>query len=369
MRLLKLDFDKNRVYGLDILRAIAILFVVIEHGGNFFPESISNTQKSFLLDGVSIFFVLSGFLIGKILLQTLEKEQLSSKTLLNFWKRRWFRTLPNYFLILILLYVFSLFSIIQKPGQIFKYVLFIQNFHTQHPSFFPEAWSLSIEEWFYIIAPIITFSSILLFKTNTKKAILIACCSILFLSVISRYYTYSTMTHADFYEWDEVFRKQVIMRLDSIMFGVLASYIYYYHEFIWNKYKTSCFVLGILLIVIQKIYSSCTDFNLNPYNYIYSFSIYALAFAMLLPLLNNLKTGTGVIFKTLSGISIISYSMYLLNLSVVQLSIIENINWFSLTGIYLVIIKYIFYWAFTIIGSIVLYKYYELPFMKLRDNI
>lgn len=169
MQLLKIEFDKNRIYGLDILRAIAILFVVIEHGGNFLPEKLSKIQLSLLIDGVSIFFVLSGFLIGGILIKTLETQKASLKTLFNFWKRRWLRTLPNYFLILITLYILSIFSIVQKPQEIIKYVFFIQNFNAQHPSFFPEAWSLSIEEWFYIIIPIIAGSIILLFKAQEKR--------------------------------------------------------------------------------------------------------------------------------------------------------------------------------------------------------
>ena len=55
---------ENRILGLDILRAIAILCVVIIRSSNFMPESFIRIIQYIAFDGVSIFFVLSGFLIG-----------------------------------------------------------------------------------------------------------------------------------------------------------------------------------------------------------------------------------------------------------------------------------------------------------------
>src|SRR5689334_3382371 len=94
---LKLEIDEKRVYGLDILRAAAILFVVILHGKNVLPHAGRDFLQLFVFDGVTIFFVLSGFLIGGVLIKILEKQTATFKTLLNFWQRRWFRTLPNYY--------------------------------------------------------------------------------------------------------------------------------------------------------------------------------------------------------------------------------------------------------------------------------
>ena len=93
--------SNSRVFGLDILRALAILFVVLEHGNLLLPLQISSVIHFVIFDGVTLFFVLSGFLIGGILLKTLNKQDHTPKTIFNFWKRRWFRILPNYFLILV----------------------------------------------------------------------------------------------------------------------------------------------------------------------------------------------------------------------------------------------------------------------------
>ena len=53
---------KNRIYGLDILRALAIIFVVYGHAQKFAPEWLKDVYTIPLYDGVAVFFVLSGFL-------------------------------------------------------------------------------------------------------------------------------------------------------------------------------------------------------------------------------------------------------------------------------------------------------------------
>ena len=137
----KINIDSDRVYGLDILRAIAIMFVAIGHGSNLLPKKFATIIDSFVFDGVSIFFVLSGFLIGRILISKITKEGINFKILMTFWKRRWFRTLPNYFLILILLCVLNLsFNPEFDFRKIYKFFFFSQNITESHPAwFFPEA--------------------------------------------------------------------------------------------------------------------------------------------------------------------------------------------------------------------------------------
>ncbi|HUM52796.1 MAG TPA: acyltransferase family protein, partial [Chitinophagales bacterium] len=99
---IEIDY-KNRIYGFDIMRAIGILIVVYAHGRSmmqFFPvfNNFISVIGFWLMD---LFFVLSGYLIGMILIKFYEKEKtFNLKTAYNFWIRRWFRTLPNYYLVL-----------------------------------------------------------------------------------------------------------------------------------------------------------------------------------------------------------------------------------------------------------------------------
>src|SRR5436190_15587708 len=98
-----MNSELKRVYGLDILRAVAILLVVLIHGTALIGESpIGMFTYLKIPDGVNLFFVLSGYLIGTILSKHITTEKFTLKPLLNFWQRRWFRTLPNYYLFLLI---------------------------------------------------------------------------------------------------------------------------------------------------------------------------------------------------------------------------------------------------------------------------
>src|SRR5690606_10309411 len=96
----KIDLT-SRVWGLDIMRAIAIMTVLISHSSQFILDGSSSLMYHSGVAGVEIFFVLSGFLIGGILIKVFQKEY-SLNNILNFWKRRWIRTIPNYYLALLI---------------------------------------------------------------------------------------------------------------------------------------------------------------------------------------------------------------------------------------------------------------------------
>jgi hypothetical protein len=68
-----------------------------------------------------------------------------------------------------------------------------------------------------------------------------------------------------------------------------------------------------------------------------------LSFLLILPFFSYIKTGKGVVFKIITTLSYVSFSIYLINLNLVQLFIINNINFGSLSGNYLIIVKYFLY--------------------------
>jgi len=371
--LLKVAINPNRIYGLDILRAVAILFVVLEHGRDLYPEFISTFSRYIGFDGVSIFFVLSGFLIGSILIRTLEDSSSNKRQLLNFWIRRWVRTLPNYFLILTVLIVLS--ATIEGNfdfGYVKSLFYFSQNLYSHDVFFFPEAWSISIEEWFYLLVPIVLFTAVRVFKLRTKHVVLAT--SILIIVIITylrleRFNTTPLVNGLNY--WDLAFRKQVFMRLDSIIYGVLGAYFMYYWFALWSKRKGLVFLLGILILVAQRYFEHHHFDNFGLYTCVFSFSVNAFGTLCLLPFLNNLKSGSGFVFRSLTYISLISYSMYLINLMLVKSWIVQRgIPWKSigLNADMQVIFQSTAYWSITIVLSILLYKYFELPVMKLRDS-
>lgn len=370
--LLRIELNPNRIYGLDILRAMAILFVVVGHGENLMPPARYKYVNYFVLDGVSIFFVLSGFLIGGILIKILDKNGLNVPLVLNFWKRRWFRTLPNYFFILFLLFTLNLlfnedFVLLTK----LSYVIFSQNLFYIHPNFFPEAWSLSIEEWFYLLLPLIMLLAIRVFKVSARRALLMTAIGILVVVTLFRYVRYVELDIDSHLLWDKTFRKQVITRLDSLMFGVIGAYVYYYFESYWGRFKKIAFALGIFLFLVVK-FNLFRFEALGVYKCVFSFTFISVATLLLLPLLNSIRNGKGMLFRAITYISLISYSMYLINLIVVQKWILGSMDWSyleSVNGYLYLLTRYSLFWFFTIVLSILIYKFYEVPMTSLRDKV
>lgn len=148
--------NASRVFGLDLIRAFAIVSVLLGHGYSFVSELIPSKYYLFFLpDGVAIFFVLSGFLIGRIVINQFCLNDFGFKSFLNFYLMRWFRTLPAYFFVLSLLIVLYRNCGYGVLPDVWKYYFFVQNILSPHPVFFAEAWSLSVEEIFYLFFPVV----------------------------------------------------------------------------------------------------------------------------------------------------------------------------------------------------------------------
>lgn len=369
-KLFKIDIDTSRIFGLDILRALAIMFVVIEHGSYLLPKKLRRISDFFVFDGVSIFFVLSGFLIGGILIKLIDKNGFNFSVLKTFWIRRWYRTLPNYFLILLILCILN-FSFRNgfTLGSVYRYFIFSQNLFQIHPSFFPEAWSLTIEEWFYLIFPILIFFTFLFKKSYKKSLLYVALIVIVFITAF-RFYRFSHVDIKGISDWDLIFRKQVITRLDSLMFGVIGAYISYFYKSLWIKFKTPLLFVGILIFIASKFILPNFTSIIGVYNCVFSFTLISIGSLSVLPFLSELKTSSRLLFKPITYISLISYSMYLLNLSIVQFWIIGNIPWNKITdnGYLIVISNYSIYWLLVIGLSILIYKYFEIPMISLRER-
>lgn len=138
---------------LDTLRALAILMVLATHiANNFIGASPLAKALSVGGRGVDLFFVLSGFLLGSQLFR--EANQTGTIQISRFWIRRWLRTLPAYYAILL-----ATFAQLAGTGQSalidWRYLLFLQNY-MEHRPFLGVTWSLCVEEHFYLlIAPAI----------------------------------------------------------------------------------------------------------------------------------------------------------------------------------------------------------------------
>lgn len=368
MKFFSLDADRNRVFGLDLLRFFAIIFVVLGHSKILVPEQYDYLIGKFILDGVSIFFVLSGFLIGRILINQLIQHKTKVSDLLTFWKRRWIRTLPAYLVVLIFLVIYTyLLKPNRLPSDFYKYFFFLQNFNVPQPAFFSESWSLSIEEWFYLSMPIIFM---LVFSIRKKySAILFVIISIIALIIFYRYHLYQTRDISTFTKVDLNILRQVVPRLDAIMFGVLGAYLSLFHQKLWTlmSKKWMVFIAFIILYLLKQFNS-----NYDTFYYIVILPAFkSFAVLLMLPFLSSYKLSkTNFISQSITFISLTSYSMYLVNRTIVIEIIIKYGLNNNLSGNHIFedswIPEYILFWVLTLLLSFLMYKLIEKPFLKLR---
>jgi len=177
------------IKGLDSLRAVAVILVIIWH---WYPQDYSiHTFIGGIIHtllptgefGVSLFFVLSGFLITEILLLNKSSEEKNYSIIKNFYIRRALRILPIYYLAIFFV------NIIRFPidGGHYGYILtHTYNFLVIKEGSWPSLghlWSLSVEEQFYLIWPLL----ILLIPNNKLKYLFAIFIAISIISVIVSY--------------------------------------------------------------------------------------------------------------------------------------------------------------------------------------
>jgi peptidoglycan/LPS O-acetylase OafA/YrhL len=149
----------SKIKGFDGLRGLAILMVILSHGG-IWPR-IEVTNKAFLSifsahKGVDIFFAISGFLITIFLIK--EKVETGKIRIGKFLIRRTLRIFPIYYLAIFLLFIIDFMGMAKVKTCTFLYLLtFVQNYAPAECSFssMSHFWALAVEQHFYMVWPFI----------------------------------------------------------------------------------------------------------------------------------------------------------------------------------------------------------------------
>lgn len=209
------EFSKQRIVGLDIVRSLAILCVLVSHGLWILQEPGHHYALRFGGQfGVELFFVLSGFLIGTILLKHCDAG-LKPRDIGQFWVRRWLRTVPAYFIVLLFLWL--------AMGRFdWTYFVFLQGVLRYDFVVLPVSWSLIIEEWFYLIFPLLSAAMLLIFP---KRGYAVAAGLLLVLPMLYHQWQYTQCTEALRQCFEQNIRKSSL-RFDTIALGAILAYIH-----------------------------------------------------------------------------------------------------------------------------------------------
>lgn len=334
------------------------------------PEGIFFAVRFLGTIGVDLFFVLSGYLIGNILIKHIEAGRSNFKDFMYFWMRRWFKTLPNYFLIL-LINIFLVFCFgISNELSFSSYFVFLQNFSHPIPDFFTESWSLSIEEFSYIVGPLLLYILLKFHLYDNKVSFLITSIFVIACGICFRYYYDMHFSNSNIEEWSLNVRKVVIYRIDSIYYGFLAASVSFYYKRFWFKFRYYFALFGLLIFF--ALHASIYFFHLNPssnhsfYNQFYLPAL-LISLACFFPWTENLKSRSKSILNCITYLSLISYSLYLVNYSIILLGLEKMFDIAEMNSIskFILIIGYL---TLSFLFAHLLYKYYELPIMKIREN-
>lgn len=368
---------KDRVFGLDILRAAAILMVLI---GHTWPSKAPNPWPGALaILGVELFFVLSGFLIGAILIRLADTGRLHRLSdVFAFWRRRWFRTLPNYYLFLGLHLAWRTW-VLGFPDQVgtnWEYLFFVQNLTHPPTYFFNETWSLAVEEWFYFLFPLLLFVSVRLLRKPILAWMAIIALFLLIPTALRLWFVLEAPTPLDpaalegsLRVWDSIVRKIVMVRLDVVMYGVIGALIAAWKPQQWLRLR-ALWLLGVALICIVTA-SLLIHRPLHPGMPWHGFMLWpliALGFALMLPLFSQIPAGFGPAGRMISWIAKVSYALYLCH----GLVLLALARWLGPKSAF-PLPKHSLLWcavawvlSFTVAG--IVYRWFEKPFMDLRDR-
>ncbi len=356
--------ETTRLFGLDLLRAVAILLVLTAHtlpGGSTFPIIPTIASVSGYL-GVELFFVLSGFLIGGILIRMLHRGELGTFAgVMEFWKRRWYRTLPNYA-------IFLLFNLAWASqfgsASVFSYsnyLWFSQNLAWQCPVFFQESWSLAVEEWFYLVLPVF----VVVFTSWNRKPNRFTLVLFVMLLIPVGLRCVGWIEGS----WDETIRKIVIYRLDSMMIGVAAAYLAITQPQWWKKTERF-WPIGVLLLLGVAIHLIRFQ-PLDPafwYHRTLPTIITSFATAILLPALMTMQPQNLIMARTVRNISLWSYSLYLCHTPVIRVLQYLCTEIIPFAPYRNPIIRCLMIWVIALTIAALVYRFWEKPMTQLRDR-
>jgi peptidoglycan/LPS O-acetylase OafA/YrhL len=199
----------SRIISLDYLRGIAALSVALPHF--FVYHSISGqTFEAISAVAVEVFFVLSGYVLAEQVLYVVGRRQAAPLGI--FLARRWMRTIPPY---VVALCAMSWLTSNLGTADFYRYLFYMQNFAGQNnqSDYFAVAWSLSVEEWFYVGFPLFLLAVGVVSKTAKPSSILTAAAIFILGMTVLRSAT------GDLGDWGASVRRVVVYRIDSIACG------------------------------------------------------------------------------------------------------------------------------------------------------
>jgi peptidoglycan/LPS O-acetylase OafA/YrhL len=358
--ILDMALSRNHLPALDGLRAVAILSVIAYHGTGTFGGGARL--------GVSLFFVISGFLITWLLLK--EHSTTGDVSLKRFYFRRALRIFPAYYAFLLLIIAVK---VLQKQPSIYDYILpsglYYVNYYAiangSH-SALQHLWSLSVEEQFYLLWP-------LLFLGLAKLGIRYLIAGTVFIITAGLLWRYVSYIELGFgHSW--IYRA-FDTRFDNLAIGCLTAICLFQtrsREFIY-KYAVSLLLVPFSILLLYSSQSSdLFGKYFDAFSYTAGFTVQGFALALLMVQFISFHQHWSISWissRVAVYIGTISYPMYLYHeiaagaadkvsgMILEKYDIVMGAAPIAFAGLVL-----------TIISATCSYRFIEKPFLKLKDG-
>jgi peptidoglycan/LPS O-acetylase OafA/YrhL len=329
------------------LRAISVMLVV---AGHYFSHNVKGPYTRFFTyqdAGVSLFFVISGFLITGILLDELKQNQTIS--LKHFYLKRFFRIFPAYYGFLVLSYlIMTHYGFKFSNVDITSALLYLGYYVNPLMAIvWAQSWSLAVEEHFYMVWPFVV-------KHVRRERLYKIVIALILLGPVFRILTFYFLPMYNF-------RNQLLThtRIDGLMFGCLLSLALHYGYFAQAFEKLRAKNTAIFSLVFLTVLSPLlTQLFFHKYRSVFGYTMEGIAMLSIILFAidkNNLKTFKILNWRPLVHLGSISYSIYLWQ----QLFIYYNYGPMFTFPLSLVMIY---------VTSLLSYLLIEYPFMRLRTR-
>ncbi|MES2299180.1 MAG: acyltransferase [Pseudomonadota bacterium] len=357
----------TRIHGLDTLRALAIIFVLMTHYAGFAShESTFGVFGDIGWVGVDLFFALSGYLIGNQIFTALRSGQPFS--LRHFYARRLLRTLPNFYVVLALYACWPGFHGKAVLPPLWKFLTFTQNYQLTVGTAFSHAWSLCIEEQFYMLLP--AAALLIAGLRSSLRWAWFAIGASLVAGMVMRALWWNAVDASDasVVSYYQNIYYSSFCRFDELVAGVALALLKNYHGQLWQRLTQRgnailAAGIGATVLTFYLLLADRFGFALTVFGY----PLLALCFALLIAAAlapGSLLQRTRV--PGAASLALWSYALYLVHK---QIFILANgplrelgypaSGW---PGIAILM-------GASVLAAALLYRCVEMPFMALRAKI
>jgi peptidoglycan/LPS O-acetylase OafA/YrhL len=357
----------GRANGLDTLRATAITLVFMTHYQSFVSREPTFGWASVVgWVGVDLFFVLSGYLIANQIFAGIVRDQPFS--LKSFYARRALRTVPVFWFVLAAYFLCPTFMGGNTPPPLWRFVTFTQNIGLHPGTAFSHAWSLCIEEQFYVFLPFVIVLGLRAGFNRSQGWALLS--GLILFGLATRSILWLTYGGENSGYYPHIYYATAC-RFDEFLPGVAVAMIRNFHRPVWDRITrhgqrvlaVGSITTAVLLYLVYRFY------ELDGYGYTFfltaaGYSLLAMSFAVLV--VAALSPGSWLARVRIPGayhIALWSYSLYLSHKAIMMI-LQRHLGSAGLPpGVLPALIAIV-----SIAIGALLYKFIETPFMNLRSR-